>query len=264
MYNNYRKFLKNNNIEEVSKIPFKSNKNYCGILEHVSYNLGKKYLALILNEFPTLNVSKISNFCELNDKYGDPIKESFKINNDLLVCSPTSLRYIYHSLIILKYYSSTNCKNIVEVGCGYGGLCLAINYFIDEFDIKIDNYHIIDLPEPCVLIKNYIELHKSNIKFNIDYHINDSYGHDINNEYLFFISNYCYTEISKQDHGKYTEVLLPKVNRGFLTWQNGGNKGAYPIKNCGDIIGKPILKIEEEKPQTDAGHGIYKNYFVYF
>lgn len=264
MYNNYLIFLKNINIAEINKIPFKSNNSYCGILEHVSYKYGKEYLELILKEFPNIAHTKIYNFCILNDTYGSPSKETFKINENLLVCSPTSLRYIYHALTILKHYSSTNCKNIVEVGCGYGGLCLAINYFMVEFNITIEKYNIIDLQESCALIKGYLNLHKTHINTLNNYHISDTYGENISDSDLFFISNYCYTEISSEHNNKYTEVLLPNVNHGFITWQNGGNKGAYPVKNCGEKIGKIISKIEDEKPQTDAGYDIYKNYFVYF
>ena len=44
---------------------------------------------------------------------------------------------------------------------------------------------------------------------------------------------------------------------------NGGNKGSYPVKKS-EILNKNIVKVEEERPQTDAGYDIYKNYFVYF
>ncbi len=263
MYNNYNLFLQN--IINSNYEFFKSNYNYNSILEHVSLEYGNKYLNLIENEFPNINYSIILDFCKINDLYGNPKKEKFKdLSNNILICSPTSLRYIYHSLIILKYYSQTKCKNIVEVGCGYGGLCLAINYFMKYFDIEINNYHIIDLSEPLNLIKFYLNKHKSYIKININYHDSLTYGINIpNSKDLFFISNYCYTEIEKKHNNKYTEILLPKIINGFIIWQNGGNNGAYPISNCSNILNKEVKKIMEEKPQTDAGYDIYMNYFVY-
>ena len=57
---------------------------------------------------------------------------------------------------------------------------------------------------------------------------------------------------------------MPKTTNGFIIWQNGGNKGAYPINKVTQITGKTPIKIIEETPQTDAGFGIFKNYFVYF
>lgn len=262
MYNNYQSFLQT--PIDIETFYFKSNPNYCGILEHVSFEYGNKYLNLIVEEFPDISFSVLNEFCNINDLYGNPKKETFIKDNNYLICSPTSLRYIYHALTILQYYQKTNCKNIVEVGCGYGGLCLAINYFIKYFETQINNYHIIDLPEPLNLIGHYLNKHNSHIKVNVNYHNSSTYGINIEDKELFFISNYCYTEIDKIHNREYTTKLLPKVDNGFITWQNGGNKGAYPVENSSGIINKEIVKVIEEKPQTDAGYDIYMNYFVYF
>ena len=264
MYSNYQEFLQKNENIDITRLPFKSNNLYCSILEHVSPQHGMEYLKLILSEFPEIKKTTITNFCNLNDKYGFPNKYKFNEQNFEIICSPTSLRYIYHALTILTYFKTTNCKNIVEVGCGYGGLCLCINYFMKFFSISIDSYNIIDLKEPCNLIEKYITLHKNNITTNVNYHNSETYGKNVNNEKLFFISNYCYTEIDKVHNKNYTDSLLPKTQNGFLVWQNGGNKGAYPINEAEKIIRKNIVNVIEEKPQTDAGYHIYKNYFVYF
>ena len=63
---------------------------------------------------------------------------------------------------------------------------------------------------------------------------------NVKNENLFFISNYCYTEIDKIHNKNYSEILLPKTKSGFLVWQNGGNKGAYPVNEAEKIIKKNI------------------------
>jgi hypothetical protein len=265
MYNNYVKFLKSIDQNSVlNNIPFKSNHNYCSILEHVSYDFGLQYLNLIKFEFTNIKYENISEFINLNDKYGSPKTFNYSFMNNNIDCSPTSLRYIYHSLIILKHYKNTSCENMVEVGCGYGGLCLAINYFSKLLDIKINDYNLIDLPEPCNLISSYLKLHENNIHVNIKIHSSKTYGENVNSNNLFFISNYCYTEIDKEHNFMYSTKLLPKTTNGFITWQNGGNKGIYPIEKFTDITGKTKINIVEERPQTDAGYGIYKNYFVYF
>ena len=262
MYTNYLHLLKQNESLNIQTFPFKNNIEYRGILEHVSITHGQEYLDLILREFNHINHDTIINFCELNDTYGDPIKHMYNKELFNIYCSPTSLRYVYHSLLILKYMSQTDCKNIVEVGCGYGGLCLAINYFMSEFTINIDTYNIVDLHEPITLIQKYLDLHNINTK--ITYHDSLTYGSDIQDDNLFFISNYCYTEISTEHNANYTKLLIPKTNNGFIIWQNGGNNGSYPVKNATDILQKTLIKMEEERPQTDAGHDIYKNYFIYF
>jgi hypothetical protein len=104
------------------KMPFKSKPEYCGILEHVSYELGTKYLKLIETEFMGIGIEHIRTFIDLNDKYGIPKTFMYSFMNTTISTSPTTIRYIYHSLIILNYYKNTSCEIIVEVGCGYGGL----------------------------------------------------------------------------------------------------------------------------------------------
>lgn len=264
MYNNYTNFLQELNNNNLSKLDFKSNQSYRGILEHVSYEHGKEYLNLVLKEFPNIDHNKIINYCLLNDRFGNPNKKLFKIENKEFECSPTSLRYVYHALLILSHYKTMKNNNIVEVGCGYGGLCLSINYFMSDLEVEITNYHLIDLSEPILLIEKYLDLHKDIIKCRLQFHDSSTFGSNINDTNLFFISNYCYTEISESYHANYTNILLPKVDHGFITWQNGGNGGTYPVHNASNIINKEITKVIDEKPQTDAGYDIYRNYFVYF
>ena len=263
MYSEYCQYI-NDNIDNIKNLSFKSNKDYNHILEHVSKLHGSLYLELILKEFKEIKIENIIEFVNINDKFGNPNIYNFNIMGYSLECSPTSLRYVYHALLILKHYDKKKCNNIVEVGCGYGGLCLAINYFMNNFDINIENYHIIDLNLPIILIKNYLSLFTDIIKTKIFYHDSSTYGENIIDINLFFISNYCFTEISNIHNQKYIDILLSKVQNGFIVWQNGGNNGAYPVKISDNIINKKIENIIEEKPQTDAGYDIYKNYFVYF
>jgi len=263
MYTDYVNYLQSNiNIDNDH---FKSNTNYNGILEHVSYELGSSYIKLIEEEFPNITYENIIGFVELNDKYGFPNKNMFLFKYlNIIECSPTSLRYIYHALTILNHYNTTDCENMVEVGCGYGGLCLSIQYFANILNIHIKKYNIVDLPEACNLITKYLAVFTSTIMSEIEIHSSDTYGKNIHDPKLFFISNYCYTEIEKEHNRNYTSYLLNNTQNGFITWQNGGNKGAYPIENSSIITGKDIKTIIEEKPQTDSGIGIYKNFFVYF
>jgi hypothetical protein len=263
MYNNYLNFL-NQGVDDITNLNFKSDMNYRGILEHVSKEHGEEYLKLIEKEFPLIEMENILRFIEINDKYGGTKKEMFLLSEMPIYCSPTSLRYIYHACLILSYLQNTKSKNIVEVGCGYGGLCVAINFFKVFFNVEIENYNIIDFKESCNLIKKYLELHSEVITTKMKYHSNESYGKEVEEEKLFFISNYCYTEIDVEHNIGYTNYLLPKVEHGFLVWQNGGNKGAYPVENAGEKLLKDIKKVEYERPQTDAGYHIYNNYFVYF
>lgn len=261
MYDDYEGFIKNAlETETMENINFKSNCNYVSILEHVTFEQGNAYIKHIKELFPNISFLNIFEFVKINDKYGFPKKENFIFSEDqILFCSATSLRYVFHSLIILKHYEEKNsCKNVVEVGCGYGGLFLAICYFSNLLNVKIDNYFLIDLPEICKLIKKYLEMHKDTINIDYSLHSAYNYGVDINKTNLFFISNYCFTEISNEHRNKYIETLFPKISNGFIVWQTVFN---YPINNVSIII-KNTKIIAEELPQTCSED--YKNYFVYF
>ena len=81
MYQSYLNYVRNISSNNIKTINFKSNKEYNGILEHVSRELGLKYLNLIENEFSNIDVKNIHEFVEINDHYGNPIK-LIKKNSD--------------------------------------------------------------------------------------------------------------------------------------------------------------------------------------
>jgi hypothetical protein len=258
MYHDYISFVKTINETNIQNINFKTNSQYNNILEHVTYEEGKQYLKLIENEFDYVTFDNINDFVKINDKYGNPELKMF-VNKDgkNLISSSTSLRYVYHSLLILDYYKNTKLLSMVEIGCGYGGLCLAINYFSNLLNIKIDNYYLIDLPEVCNLIDNYLKLNKENIQINYSLNNCYEYGKNINENNLFLISNYCFTEIEDEHREKYIKYLFDKIQNGFICWQT-----CFGLNiNETTILNKKITKLVLEKPQTSI-HG--PNYFVYF
>ena len=85
MYNNYLNYL--NTIDEINfeEMNFKSNQSYNGILEHVSYELGVKYLTLIENDFNNIEINNIIDFLTINDKYGFPNKHNYSFITNTIV-----------------------------------------------------------------------------------------------------------------------------------------------------------------------------------
>ena len=256
MYENYEKLIELLLNYDLTTVMFKNNYHYNGILEHVNYEQGIKYLELILNEFPNIFSEHIIEFVKLNDKIGFPKKYIYNINNTQIDCSPSSLRYIYHSLLILKYYKEKKLNEIVELGCGYGGLFLAISFFSNILEINIEKYYMIDLPIVCKLISKYLELNKEFISTKYEILESTNYGSDLHSKDLFFISNYCFSEIDKIHRDLYIENLFTKINSGFVIWQTSFTSFEYV-----DKIFKNNLT-SEEHPQT--GNETLKNYFVYF
>ena len=101
-------------------------------------------------------------------------------------------------------------------------------------------------------------MYKDNNDINYSIHSALNYGTDINDNNLFFISNYCFTEIDEIFRNNYIINLFPKSKNGFIIWQTIFN---LPIENV-KLIKKDIAKIIEEEPQTATV--THKNYIVYF
>jgi len=209
---------------------FKTNPNYTYMLEHVNYSQGLQYLNLLKNIF-TLN--DIVTFCNMNDSVGNP--EMFSYPN--LLCSPSSLRYLYHAHLILTHYKNYNLTDIVEIGGGYGGLYLAINFLHKNYHVNIRSYTIIDLPS----ISKFQRLYTS--KFNTTISLNclesTNFGNDINNSNMFFISCYSFSEIPSNLQEQYIKTLFPKISHGFIAWNN------IPLYNFGFTYTE-----EQENPKT--------------
>ncbi len=222
---------------------FKNNDSVTYMLEHVNFNQGLEYLSLIKLKTP-FTQQDIINYCNINDKIGGGVKYDY----NFIKTSPSNFRYIFHTYLILNHIKNLNLNdlNICEVGGGYGGLCLAIHYFANKYNIKINNYNIIDLQDVIRLQKIYIN--QNNNTLNVHFYNSINYGTDINSDNLFLISNYCFSELSNNNQQKYIKMLFPKVSHGFMAWN------MIPLYD----FGFKYLE-EEEYPKTGP-----MNKYVYF
>lgn len=243
-YNDYVRAAEEASKNEKLFDIFKQNPHYTIVLEHLHFEEGKQYFDL-LKDLLHIPDEEIQAYCTMNDRYGTPEKYEYIPN---FFCSPTSLRYVFQSHIILAYMKSIHLEkvSIVEVGCGYGGLLLALSFFSPKFRIQIQKYHCIDINGIVSLQKKYLSKHT--LLFPVSFHDAMNFGKDIEDCHLFFISNYCFSEIPYAFQFLYLQHLFPKCNHGFLAW------------NMIDVydIGKPIT-VSEEYPNTGQ-----KNKFVYF
>ena len=85
---------------------------------------------------------------------------------------------------------------------------------------------------------------EKNINITYSFHSTNSYGNDIDDNNLFLISNYCFTEIGFEHLNNYINYLFPKLTNGFIIWQTVFN---LPISNV-NMIRKNIINIIEEYP----------------
>jgi putative sugar O-methyltransferase len=226
---------------------FKSDPRYTHMLEHVSKPQGEVYLECISQKSPIAR-EEVINFCAINDANGSPKKEEFHKYIPNVAVSPSSLRYIYHAHMILSHmkgFGTNEPKDIVEIGGGYGGLCLAVHYFAPKYGIKINSYTICDLTNIICLQELYLNKVDPNIKVNfVDA---ATYGANIPHDKMFLISNYCFSEISMEHQTKYREHLFPKVSHGFFAWN------CIPIYD----MGIQIIHVETEVPNTGGAFNKY-------
>lgn len=254
--------------KSIEEVQFKNHGSYNAVLENLSKDFGTEVLKYIEANFPQVTFEDMRAFIQVNDKYGGTVKCIFTTSKmKLLYCSPTTLRYMLHALLILSYYQETMCKNIVEVGQAYGGLFLAINLFAKKYfpDVEIRKYIMVDLPNSSNLTRKYLAAHSSVIT--IPYEVYDSVTlPDVPrtteaqspNE-SFFISNYSFTAMDKTEMKKYKDNLIAPCTHGFLVWQT--IFGDF-IGNADDILGKNTVKKTVEEPHTGPAEA--NNYYVYF
>ncbi len=246
-YSNYQKSIQENLLLKPEEWFFKNNKYYQEILEHVTFELGMKYIKEIninFNKIYMENFDYIKEIIIQNDLYGKTIKHDY----GFCLCSPSNFRYILHSFLILDFMkkNSINNINIIEIGGGYGGLCFFIYKLSKLFDIIISSYSIYDLHEPALLQKKYLSAHGIHITtydsiLDINKHHNNS----------FLISNYAFTEISNDLQKLYLEnVIKPYCSYGFIAWN---------CINYYEIIENKKFIVEKEYPLTGVN-----NFYVYF
>lgn len=181
---------------------FKTLPEYTQILEHATFEFGKKYIENIKKDNPhLLEEPYISKFKE-NDSIGSAIV--YEYEGGLLI-SPNTLKYINFLSDLILIFGNLDGFKIAEVGGGYGGQCKIItDYF------KIKDYHIVDLPEVNELSKKY--LNKLGVK---NFRVSDS-EQLVKEEYDLFISDYAFTELSRglQNHYKYN--IIDGSKNGYM------------------------------------------------
>lgn len=265
IYAEYVSFLKNTEQDDSLFLNFKRDKNFMEILEHVGESVGNVYQELSKNEF-NANSSDYNDIIDLNDSIGNPVKYAFYGKE----MSPTNLRYIYHALLIKskcdKWFTKKKIK-IVEIGGGYGGLCLFIKKIFKDYDVE---YTIVDLPEPGILQKKYLSaVNQSSTRvvscFDIDTLANEKFD--------LVISNYCISEISEENKNQYFEKIIVNCDKKFFVWNyltiesNSIIWKNLKVKKVLALLGiYPAIKyvdkkdyiFEKERPQTG---GI--NAFIY-
>jgi len=229
-----------NHIVDNNLTDWKRHPDVTTMLEHLAINYAKIYLQNLLDD--GVNPQIIQELCSLNDQFGNANVQEFENN---IHSSPSSIRYVRHAIDICNLIKNKNFKkvNIVEIGGGYGGLCLVLNALSKHLGIVIDKYFIYDLPETQKLQRYYL-----NSSSNVRWKPANSFASNfitIDGEINILVSCYCLSEIDDNYKLEYLRNLLPKVACGYLAW-NWGDKSGLP-ENKTDV---------PEYPDTGNGNTI--------
>lgn len=263
-YHDYLRSIDQCNQEDIRRTSFKRDGVYRGILEHVSPELGHGYIDCIKRDFGHVRYGDMIAYIQRNDSIGNPHTHEFSFDGILTFqASPSSIRYVYHALLILetmRNHHNRNLKRIAELGCGYGGLFFAILFFRDLYftDVSISHYYFIDFPQVATLISRYLEandmMEATSLSFldTLQFKEGDI---DNNENDLFLVSNYCFTELSAGLREKYFTSLVSKVSGGFLLWQTM----VTPLSEMARLPHEGTSEIET--PQTSP---VEPNYIVRF
>lgn len=131
---------------------FKKDNRYRSILEGAPKQFSEYYIQKINSHMKKeLFYNNLSKFKE-NDLIGNPdLYEEPEVG----LISPSTLKFSFNCIDIISFIEQfgdlLKIKNIVEIGGGYGGLCLLLSNFID-----FESYTLVDLPEASVLSQKYL------------------------------------------------------------------------------------------------------------
>ena len=215
----------------------KKNKYYGKILEHISIELGQLYIDEILKLDKNF-ANNIEQFKE-NDQWGNP--ELYEFSN-IGKISTTTLRYIKVLYDLRKYFGKLDNLKICEIGVGYGGQCRIINSISSPTE-----YTLVDIKPALMLCQRYLD----------NYVINSRLIYTTMNElqeckYDLIISNYAFTELTREIQDVYLKKIILNSKKGYITYNeiSPANFNSYKREELLSII--PNSHIIDEIPLTHS------------
>jgi putative sugar O-methyltransferase len=182
---------------------FRQNSVYREILEHVTPQLGQKYLTAINDCRPGLlkDIDKIKE----NDIYGNPDLVKYESIGE--IC-PSTLRYTKVLADLLNLFDSLEELSIVEIGVGYGGQCRVINSITSPKE-----YTMVDIKPALLLAQCYLDgfVLSSVMKYKTMNELEK-------NKYDLAISNYAFTELPRKIQDVYLDKVILGSKCGYITY----------------------------------------------
>lgn len=188
--------------DEVYKT-FRQHYDYTPILEHVTEELGQRYVNEI--EKHELFKPEYLEIARKNDIEGTPILLDYQppFTN---VC-PSTMRYLKTTLDLFHLFDTLDNLNIIEIGAGYGGQCKMIHNMF-----KPKSYTIVDLQEPLNLIQKYLR-GVPNIIYETEETLQEG-------TYDLIISNFAFSECDRTIQNSYIEKAIKNTQHGYIIFND--------------------------------------------
>ena len=185
---------------------FRSHRCYRAIVENVTPADGRRLYEAVANG----PLAYLLADSEWADTIGGP--RSIEVNG--LRLSPTTLRYLATlNTMIGALPSLPDAKTVCEIGVGYGGLArLVISH-----SRAIETYRLVDLPDVLSLSRQYLE--HFNLRAQIEYRSRSELG--TSDRYDFAISNWAFSEFSRDLQAEYLAKILTRARAGYLIMNSG-------------------------------------------
>lgn len=181
---------------------FRSEAAYTHILEHVGADLGAEYLRLLAAD--RVIMEALDEF-RRNDDYGGPQTVDYPGVGRF---SPTTLRYIKVLKDLKTYFGSLDAMRICEIGVGYGGQCRVIHAVCQPAA-----YVLVDLPQALLLAQRYLS------NFSLPHApVACSMAQLAAADYGLVISNYAFTELTREIQDEYLSKVILRAQRGYITY----------------------------------------------
>ena len=181
---------------------FRRCNEYRLILEHVTKRFGKQYLDIAMK-----NVNALEYYKKIapQNKIGNPVNLRF---NEIGFSSPTTIRYLKVLLQLIELFGKLDDKVICEIGVGFGGQAHAITV-----NQKVKKYVLYDLPPVLELNKKFLGEFGTLGAFEF---IDGRDPSEKNSDLL--ISNYAFSELTRDVQLMYLERVILKAKSGYITW----------------------------------------------
>lgn len=222
---------------------FRRSPDYREILEHVTRDQGDKYLVQINRLKSRFTDKQLFQAAEKMDSVGSP--ELFEFG-DFGQVSPTSLRYVKVALELAGLVELSEASTISEIGGGYGGQACIFNMLFG-----VNKYSIYDLPEVCELANKFV----AEVCPAMELNFYDG-RNPLESKSDIVISNYAFSEVTRELQEVYLEKVLLSASHGYITWNNLAEVkfGGFSVEELLDKI--PNSKVIPEVPNTGEGNCI--------